>query len=230
MNQKTANNELFGALLAASLHEVKNRFGLLYNDLDGLLSALTVNEQQQHQVEAIKSEAQFIGNELMRVLASYKSLQGDFSASIDQHFAIEFLEEAMARHGYTFRANGIQAELDCDEETSGFFDPGIVTIVLDTLIYNAVKAGAKKLLFSADEDENYLYLHLHDDGPGLPEDMLGSDIQQKKVSVNDQSTGLGLYFAQSLLACHQEGELSGHLHLNKSQRLPGALVTLALPL
>lgn len=229
MSEKAKDNELFGALLAASIHEIKNRFGLLYNELDSLLGKLPTDPSQQHQVEGIKSEAQFIGSELMRVLTSYKSLEGDFSVNVDQQFAVEFLEEVMARHGYTFRANGIDASLDCDEETSGFFDPNIATIVMDTLLYNAISAGAKKLLLSAREDNHYLYLELHDNGPGFPEQMLGSEISKSKVDVENKSTGLGLYFAQSLLASHTEGDRTGHLELGKSEPLGGARVSLAIP-
>ncbi|MCG8315688.1 MAG: HAMP domain-containing histidine kinase [Pseudomonadales bacterium] len=225
-----SENELFGALLAATIHEVKNRFGLLYNDLDALLTQLPTTDQQQSQVESIKSEAQFIGSELVRVLATYKSMSGSFSAVVDQQFAIEFLEETLARHGFTFRSNQIEAELDCDEETSGYFDLNIATIVMDTLLYNAVKAGAKKILLSADEDSQFLYLYLHDNGPGFPEDMLTGQISQSKLSVDKQSTGLGLFFAQQLLASHQEDDRQGGLSLGKSEVLGGAKVTLSLPL
>lgn len=230
MSQNKQNNDLFGALLAASIHEVKNRFGLLYNELDSLLDQIPTNEDQQQKVEFIKSEGQFIGSELVRVLASYKSLAGDFAVNIDQQFAVEFLEEVIARHSNTFKANDIHAELDCDEETSGFFDINIATIVMDTLLYNAIKAGANQLRLSADEDEQFLHLYLEDNGPGFPESMLTGEISQSSVSVADKSTGLGLYFAQALLASHQEGERTGHLELGRSDTLGGAKVTLHLPM
>ncbi|MDX1695614.1 MAG: HAMP domain-containing sensor histidine kinase [Ketobacteraceae bacterium] len=229
MSEKKTDSELFGALLAASIHEIKNRFGLLYSELDGLLNQLPQDESRQQQVEGIKSEAQFIGSELMRVLSSYKSLAGDFAVNVDQQFAVEFLEEVLVRHGYTFSANKVTAELECDEETSGFFDISIATIVMDTLIYNAIKAGARQLLFTAHEDDLYLYLQLHDDGPGFPESMLEGDISQSTISVDHSSTGLGLYFAQSLLSAHREGDRVGHLSLGRSDRLEGARVTLAFP-
>ena len=223
-------NELFGALLAATIHEINNLFGLLYSDLDSLLTSLNVSDQQQQQVEAIKSEAEFVGNELVRVLATYKSLDDNFAINIDQQFTIEFLEDTIARHGFTFRANQVSVDLDCDEECSGFFDLGIATIVMDTLIYNAIKAGAKSLLFCADEDDAYLSIAVHDNGPGFPEHMLGNDIQQSKLSVDENSTGLGLYFAQQLLQSHKEGDRQGHLELAKSEKLPGAKVILKLPM
>lgn len=226
----TPKNDLFGALLAATIHEIKNRFGLLYTDLDSLLAELPTTDQQQGRVEAIKSEAQFVGNELVRVLATYKSLGDDFAINIDQQFAVEFLEDTIARHGFTFRSNQATADMDCDEECSGFFDLSVVTIVMDTLIYNALKAGAKQLLFAADEDDQYLYIHLHDNGPGFPSEMLGNNISQSKLSVNDQSTGLGLFFAQQLLGAHKEDDRTGQLLLGKSEQLSGAKVTLQLPM
>lgn len=230
MRKKTKDSDLFGALLAASMHEIKNRFGLLYNELDSLLGKLPPDSGIDQQAEGIKSEAQFISSELMRVLSSYKSLQGNFPVNVDQQFAVEFLEEVIARHGFTFRSKKIQAELDCDEEASGFFDPAIATIVMDTLLYNAIGAGATALLFSAREDDNYLYFELHDNGPGFPESMLCRDIRQSSVSTESRSSGLGLYFAQSLLASHQESDRHGHLILGQSEQLGGAKVSMALPL
>ncbi len=223
-------NELFGPLLAATIHEIKNRFGLLYTDLDALLAALPVTPDQQQQVEAIKSEAQFVGNELVRVLATYKSMGDNFTINVDQQFTIEFLEETTARHSFTFKANQVSTDIDCDEDCSGFFDLGIVTIVMDTLIYNAIKAGSNQLKFTADEDDQFLYIHVHDNGPGFPPSMLGNPVNPSKMSVDKQSTGLGLFFAQQLLAAHQEDNRVGQLILGKSDLLAGAKVTIQLPM
>ena len=230
----THKPQLADQLLAASIHEIKNRFGLMFSQLDQLLAALPLDETTSHSAEQIKSEAEFIGAELVRVLASYKTLEGENLVNQDQQFLLDFLEEKVARHANTVQAHNLNLDFDCDEELDGFFDGGIVSIVLDTAIYNAVKEGAKTILLSADMvDDHYLCIQIHDDGPGFPSTMLetdfSEDIQQGVVKADGNSTGLGLYFAQRLIGQHQEGEKVGRLQLSASDRLAGACVSLLLP-
>lgn len=230
----THKPQLADQLLAASIHEIKNRFGLMFSQLDQLLAALPLDDNTSQNAEQIKSEAQFIGAELVRVLASYKTLEGENLVNQDQQFLEDFLEEKVARHANTVRAHHLSLEYDCDEELDGFFDAGIVNIVLDTAIYNAVKEGAKTILLSADMvDDFFLRIRIHDDGPGFPAAMLETDfsdnIQQGEVKADGHSTGLGLYFAQRLIGQHQEGDKVGRLELGASDRLSGACVSLFLP-
>lgn len=228
-----SETQLANDLLAASIHEIKNRFGLLYAELDQLLAALPLNASLNHTADQIKSEAQFIGSELVRVLASYKTLDSGASANIGQQFLLDFLEEKIARHSYTARAHGVQIDFECDDDLTGFFDAGIVSIVLDTALYNAIKEGAKSLLIVAEHEQGSqeLTLHVHDNGPGFPPAMLqaGDAAGPGSIKAESGSTGLGLHFARRLLGLQVEGERHGTLTLGKSPRLGGACVTLHLP-
>lgn len=228
-SSKPAASELFAIMLTASIHEIKNRFGLLYNDLDALLEQADLRESEQ--ANAVKSEAQFIGNELMRVLASYKTLQEDFSPLSHQYFAEDFVEDMLARHSYTLKAHNVTTQFDCEEDISGHFDNNIVGIVFDTLLYNAIGVNATELYLNAHEDDTYLYIELHDNGPGFPEAMLNNTQPTTgKLDLHDQSSGLGLHFARLLLDTHQEADHRGHLVLSQSTHLSGACATIALPL
>ncbi len=226
-------NKLANELLAASIHEIKNRFGLLFGQLDQLLDSLPLDETHQHSAEAIKAEAEFIGCELVRVLTSYKSTETEDPCQVSQQFLIDFLEEKVARHANTARANGLQLEYDCDEEIEGFFDPAIVSVVLDTAIYNAVKAGAKTIRLKCDSpqehQDGFLHLEIHDDGPGFPASLLNQPIKLSSGNAEDRSTGLGLFFAQRLISRHQEDNKQGHIELTSSDPLGGACVRLFLP-
>lgn len=228
------NTELFATLLGASIHEIKNRFGLLYNNLDTLVSE--TNAAQSPRAQAIKSEAEFISSELMRVLTTYKSLQDGFNVMMHQQFAEDFIEEVIARHNYTIEANKLTVNYECEDDANAHFDLGLVTTVFDTLLYNAIKAGATELFIEGHDDYRYLYLALHDNGPGFPAHMLttnsdnNSDEAIGETSHEAMTTGLGLHFAKRLLASHQEGDRSGHLVLSRSNKLSGACATIALPL
>lgn len=223
------NNSLASALLAASIHEIKNRFGLLYGQLDQLLAELPLNPQHQHNVATIKSEAQFISSELVRILASYKTLGDGAAIHLNQQFLVDFLEEKIARHATTATAHHLQIDFECDDDLSAFFDASIVSVVLDTAIYNAVKEKAQRILLTAEEQGDTLILAIHDNGPGFPPALLEQPISQRALNTDSGSTGLGLYFAQRLLGLHQEGQRCGHITLGTSIRLGGACVTLHLP-
>ncbi len=221
-------SSLANTLFAASIHEIKNRFGLLLNQLESVLADTRVADAQQDAVAHIRHDAQFIGSELVRVLSVFKAASGQMSASVDQQFIEDFLEEVVARHATTSHATGCEMSFECDSDLTGFFDVGIVTVVLDTCIYNAIKADAKHLCLRADSEDGYLQIHVDDDGPGFPEDMLQGTIAAGKLKVDQGSTGLGLFFANTLLSHHREGEKQGGIALGKSPE-GGARVTLRLP-
>lgn len=222
------NPPLTNTLFAASIHEIKNRFGLLLNQLETVLSDAAQDARQQQAVAHIRHDAQFIGSELVRVLSVFKAASGQMSASVDQQIVEDFLEEVVARHATTRHATGCEIEFECDSDLTGFFDVGIVTVVLDTGLYNAIKAGATHLWLRADQADGFLQLHVDDNGPGFPEEMLHGVISTGKIKVDEGSTGLGLYFANELLAHHIDGDRKGSIRLGKSPA-GGARVTLLLP-
>lgn len=223
------NHQLANQLLAASIHEIKNRFGLLFSQLDNLLESLPLSEEHSEQSDQIKSEAQFIGNELMRMLASYNALEGGSVYSQDQQFLVDFLEEKVARHANTARAHHLQIRFNCDEELDAFFDDNIIGILLDTAIYNSIKAGAKTISLCAESLNSELQIQIHDDGPGFPAKMLQHHFQPTAVNYQEHSTGLGLYFANNLIQQHVEGSQTGQIELTNSDQLNGACVILHLP-
>jgi signal transduction histidine kinase len=223
---------MFDTFFAASIHEIKNRFGLMLNELDGLLAEAGTQPSLQRSVESIRHEAQFIGSELVRVLSVFKSTNGQMKAFIDQQFLDDFLEEVVARHATTARAKQLSIQHECDPDLTGFFDAGIVTVVLDTAIYNAAKVGAEAIVLRAAEGENELLIHIDDNGPGFPASLLDAFTRETRdlgsVDTSSQSTGLGLYFARQLIASHQEDHRHGSVSLGQSPE-GGARVTLHLP-
>ena len=223
-----ATSTLANTLFAASIHEIKNRFGLLLNQLESVLAASQMDTSQQNAVAHIRHDAQFIGSELVRVLTVFKSTSGAMAMNVDQQILEDFLEEVVARHATTAHATACAISFDCDPDLTGFFDVGIVTVVLDTCIYNAIKAGAKTIVLRSEEGEGDLSVHVDDNGPGFPAEMLNSPIATGKLKVEENSTGLGLFFANTLLAHHCEGDARGSLKLSKSPE-GGARVTLLIP-
>lgn len=241
------NQELFTTLLAAHIHEIKNRCGLLYQDTEHLKAHVT--PEYRPKVDNLKNEIQYIISVLVQVLTAYKSLHGHFSATIDYQFIDDFIHDLLHKHHFTQQAKQLTFTTDYDPDCTGYFDPTILHVVLDTLVYNAVDAGASKLHIAVHDTAEYLVIELHDNGPGLPADLLqaaqyhapsdgSADIDHwLDLSTSDlstHSTGIGLFMAQQLLLTHRTEpkntpSLRGHLSFAHSNTLKGAQVSISIP-
>jgi signal transduction histidine kinase len=76
-------------------------------------------------------------------------------------------------------------------------------------------------------------IQVEDDGPGFPDFLLAQGnaetTQQRGISFETGSTGLGLYFADVVARLHQAGEQTGRIQLSNGGRLGGGGFSLYLP-
>lgn len=225
--------------LAASIHEIKNRFGSLFCQLDGLLDQLQLNSQQVQTANHLISDAEFIGDELVRILVTYRNL-GDASSPATGNAAdlisrcerpvFDYLEEQLARHSAMIRARDLRTDLICDEDLVADFDPDLISVVLNTGFYNAVRAGAQQIEFGAQltADGHWLEIRIEDDGPGFPPALLPPNRFDQPISDSD-STGLGLHLAQTLLYRYQLQQRHAYLEAASSEHLAGAALVIRIP-
>lgn len=78
-------------------------------------------------------------------------------------------------------------------------------------------------------DKRKIYIHVHDDGPGLPVDNAHLLFNEYATAVDidsaDKHIGLGLAIVKKVVLLH-----SGCVSVDKSQELGGAKFTISLPL
>ena len=105
----------------------------------------------------------------------------------------------------------------------------LINNVIDTAIFNAVKAKAKNIKLIGDVVDEYTVIHIKDDGCGFPEDVIDQQGRKSLKSLNTNNTGLGLFFARQICEMHRTDDNRGHLELSNNNPEPGACLTLQLP-
>ena len=91
------------------------------------------------------------------------------------------------------------------------FRPFEVVVLLDNLISNSKKAGAKSISFAAETDGDTVAIAIRDDGKGIP-DKVGNRVFELGYTTTNGS-GFGLFHAATIA-----GNLRGNLKLGKAAK------------
>lgn len=213
-------------LLSSSIHEIKNQINAMIFRLESLQ---TQHPGSNDEIVFLKQDATHIGNELLRLLALYKLNQKELRPQTLQHGVEDFLEEKSVQHRATCQAKQITIDYQCDEHLAAFFDENLISNILDTAIHNALRFADQRLCLSARKTENHIVLSVEDDGQGYPQDLLRQQDFSNPQAAEGSNTGLGLYFASQIAACHENKGISGYIKLDNNSRFGGANFSVYLP-
>ena len=219
--------DLLQRLLARLAHEIRNPLSsldihlqLLDEDLSTLVPA--TREQLSPRLEIIRGEL----HRLERIVDNFLRLAGPSAldletveiARIVNHVCGLLRPEAAAR----------EIELVAEVETGlppFTADPVRLTQALMNLVINAMQAVEKKgrIEVSVRRAEGAILVQVHDDGPGIPPEKLGS-IFDPYFTTKAEGSGLGLWIAQQIATAH-----GGSLQAQNGPT-PGAIFAMLLPL
>ena len=132
-----------------------------------------------------------------------------------------FIEQYITKLAPTYES---RIKLSCNHLSSTFllkFNPIEIVVIIDNLISNAKKAGARNIRFDMETDKNILLLKIIDDGNGIKGDT--SRIFEKGYTRTNGS-GLGLFFCKKLLK-----KLNADIFLSSFQPKPGTSFTIRIP-
>lgn len=222
----------FSTVLASSVHDMKNSLGMLLNSLDEMVTSTPpVNPEQAKQFSVLQYEASRINSELIKLLALYRLQKNRLPLHIDEQFAIDMLEEQVARNYALFESRGVTLTLECEEDLSWYFDAELVGGVLHNILVNCARYSQKSVLISAAMEDSQLCIAVEDDGSGYPQDMLESSeaLTNRSVNFESGSTNLGLYFAEQVARMHKRGGVCGRIELANGGKLGGGVFRLKLP-
>ena len=222
----------FSLILASSVHDMKNSLGMLLNSLEEIIrDTQERDEKQASQFSVLQYEAARINTELIQLLSIYRMQNDRLPVRVDEHYPVEMLEEQVARNHMLFEVNGLEVEIDCDEDLFWYYDSELVGGVVHNILVNGARYSKAKMRLSAVVKNDELVVTVEDDGNGYPPFMLGSPDQSfsKSVSFTEGSTHLGLYFAKEVAEMHKRGEHIGSIELANGGALGGGVFTLRLP-
>ena len=216
-------------LMSISVHDIKNDI----NHLIGKVEHIELNQSAQAksipELGEIKTDAININNQLVQLLALYKADEGLLKPFINQHGLSEFLEEKSAQHQSHARSLEKTLSILCDDSLAAFFDESLISSVLDSALDNALRYTNTTVQLIAEHKAPYFVIHIDDDGPGYPEDVIQQPSQATSINQESKHTGLGLHFAESILALHNNRDLKGYFSLGESPTLGGARFSIYLP-
>ncbi|GJM04336.1 MAG: sensor histidine kinase [marine bacterium B5-7] len=221
----------YSALLASSIHEVKNSLNMLLNSIDQVVS-----EYDEESCPAYKSfsqiqyESKRVNDDLVELLAIYRIRNNQYVANIDEYSVSDFLNENIAQHGTMILNRKINYEIKCNDELNWFFDRDLLTGVISNVINNLYKYTKDKLQVSAIKKDGFLLIKIMDNGPGYPQDMLISNADnQKSISFDRASTGLGLYFSRLVAELHKNKGKNGYITTTNDGLDGGGCFSIYLP-
>jgi signal transduction histidine kinase len=223
----------FATLMASSVHDMKNIIAAVSQAYESLVAQMPPELQQCAEVRLIERESIRLDAMLVQLLGMYKFEHGQLQVQADYCRVDELFEDLHIRHAelLEYRQVSLQVELD-DPDLEGFFDRNLISTVLDNALGNALNHCRETVGLHAGMEDGQLVLSVCDDGPGYPADMLGP-VRQREASGIDRetgSTGLGLYFAASIVAMHDQPNREATLELRNSEHLGGACMQIGLPL
>lgn len=218
-------------LLASSVHDIKNSLGLLMETLAVTVAESDPNDRHQRQHFAtMQGHAARINNDLMSLLGIYRLQEQRLPVRIDEVYVREFLDDQLAQQQLLLETRGIHYQLSCDATLVGYFDPSLISGILNDVLINALRYSRQEILIHAEACKGGgVEITVTDDGAGFPEEMLAEDTSASRpIDFASGSTHLGLYFARAVAALHRRGELHGGVRLS-NRREGGAEFRLFLP-
>ncbi|MBK1734528.1 hypothetical protein CKO15_04350 [Halorhodospira abdelmalekii] len=234
----------FSVLLASSIHDIKNALGYILNTLDFALQSETGELVcPSEQVVELNQEAKKANKVLVQLLTLYRMDRDQYSLNTAPVEVRDFLEDCFLCHEPLLRRKGLEMEIEADPQLVADFDRFLLEGAMENLIINASRFARTRLRLAAAVHEEMLELHVQDDGPGFPPEVValgrGDAAPVPGESPSERrrpgrfvggETKLGLYFCDVVASAHCRHGRRGDLQVASGGLLGGGDVRIRLPL
>lgn len=210
-------------ILASAIHESKNQVGTLLYQLQGLKDSTSKNDSNQKRIVLIEESLKKLNDEWVEYLYLYKLASDGYDLHVDTFLLDEFLDDQVFALQPSAIAKNLELEYNCDSQLTGVFDERLMTAVVSTAVYNALRFAKTKILISARKENDFIIIAIEDDGEGFK---ITEDQTEEFLEGN---TGLGLYFAELSATAHIANGIRGSIKKESSHTLGGASLTVYLP-
>ena len=200
----------FSIVLGSAIHDMKNSISMLLDGLEGISENCSGECQANTSVDKLRYEGKRLNNGLVQVLTLYRINNASYTLNLAENDVEEVLEECKMDNEDLLALKGIEIELDYDEDLMCFFDRELISGVINSVLNNAYKYTKDKIRITAFEKDGYLAIAIEDNGPGYPDFMLqGATDRQREISFKRDSTGLGIFFAHTIVNMHANRDKHG---------------------
>lgn len=231
MSAEDGNAEMvFASILASTVHDMKNSLSTVINALDDLSTELEEQPLPGNQLSTIRYETKRLNNQLIVLLTLYKLENKQYQLNIDEHLVGEFLHDALLPYQELLNLHHINIDVQCAANLRWYFDENLISGVIGNIIGNSQRYTKDAILIEATEQDGQLCIAVSDNGPGYPLELLSQATPNKKtMSFQTGSTGLGLYFAESIAELHKNKQRHGRISIDNEGINGGSRFRLFLP-
>lgn len=224
------DGSVFETVLASTVHDMKNSLSLLMGQLDTISERLALDSENQQAVSGLRYEANRINVSLMELLTLYRLEKKQIGIHVVEVIMADFIEDCFATHSILAASKGINLDMDCDDSLIWFFDPDLMGIAINNIIGNSIRYTQSCVLVSVNTRQDSLVIQIDDDGAGYPQSMLTeAENFTTKIDSSTGSTGLGLFFAETIASKHKRLHRQGSTQLKNGRLLSGGSFRIVLP-
>lgn len=178
--------------------------------------------------EAIKSSVVVIEGLIKDIVDQTKADTGRMTLRLDQLGIDGILDEARLMLQPLAKQRDVRMEFNSiNPPALAFLDRERVLRVLSNLIGNAIKFSPKhsKVVIKARSDQQFVYISIKDNGPGIPEKQLPEIFEHfwQARTTADQGPGIGLAIVKTIIEAHG-GTVTVESHVGH-----GSTFTFSLP-
>ena len=210
-------------ILASAIHESKNQLGSLLYQLEAL-KRLELGSEGKKTLTKIEEGMKQLNDEWVEYLYLYRLASDGYDVNYDSHALEEFLDDQVFALKPSAMAKELSLTYKADDMLTAVFDERLMTAVVSTAVYNALRFAKSKIEINATMEDSYLIISIEDDGKGFTAN--DDKVDDMLFTTN---TGLGLYFAELSAEAHSIEDRKGVIKKLKSERLGGAKLAIYIP-
>lgn len=216
-------------LVSDASHELRTPLTTLRAELDLALMGSRSPEELQAAIASAADEARRMSRLADDLLVLARADQGRLPLHEEPLVALELLESAAARSRAAAEMSGreIVVHSEVPDGATVTADADRTAQMLDNLITNAMRYGEGTISLSAQPDGKLVELHVSDEGPGFPDELIGQPFERfargGEARAHERGSGLGLAIVEAVATAH-----GGHAGA-RNRADGGADVWIALP-
>ncbi|WP_425640874.1 sensor histidine kinase [Marinomonas gallaica] len=210
-------------ILASAIHESKNHLGTILYQLESL-KRLNLDQEGQKSLRKVEEGMKQLNDEWVEYLYLYRLASDGYEVLYDCHALEEFLDDQVFALTPSATAKNLLLEFNADQSLTAVFDERLMTSVVSTGVYNALRFAKTTIQISAYLENDYLVIAIEDDGKGFAQ-----TAEKEDELLFQTNTGLGLYFADLSAQAHSVEDRKGFISKASSAALGGAKLAIYLP-